>query len=83
MRRTLLPGNPGMPPMMTESLLLLALIGLVLAVLSLPQPRPAATSTAPTAVCSTDADCAAWEVAHDVPEADRCHGGPCSKGGAR
>lgn len=31
------------------------------------------------AVCTTDADCAAWEVRHHVAEADRCYGAPCQQ----
>ena len=35
------------------------------------------------AVCSTDADCAAWEVLHNVPLAARCFGAPCPAKGGR
>jgi hypothetical protein len=36
------------------------------------------TPTPPSAVCSTDAECAQWET-HHVPEAARCGGAPCAE----
>jgi hypothetical protein len=33
--------------------------------------------TKPTAVCTTDSDCAAWEVRNNIPVAERCYGAPC------
>lgn len=31
------------------------------------------------AVCTTDADCAAWEVRNHIPEEARCYGAPCPR----
>ena len=52
----------------------LLLLSLVLVGGCIAQPLP----LRPSAVCTTDSDCAAWEVRNNIPEHERCYGAPCS-----
>lgn len=60
--------------MINHSLILLCMIAVVLMALTLAQPQAPAGDGA---VCGTDAECAQWEVEHNIPADQRCYGDPC------
>jgi hypothetical protein len=51
---------------------------LLLTALAIVGPN-ALTADETGAVCSTDADCARWEIEQGIPESERCHGKPCAR----